>query len=410
MKFINSLKRICDICFAMTFTTIIGGFIGVQNLIISLPLFALVVVLGIYLTPKGWVKYFSLLPLAAVWLLVDVNFATIIVLAPAVVYLLICLNKPINTVLDFEYEATFKIFIGIFGWILFFVVITSTLSPNQTSLPIDSYLFGLTFITNAIILSRMIRHDVSVYQKTKFKIISASPLIFVVVMAIILSNEFLWTVVRNIFGFVFIRLILPVLEFITFLVAFPLAFLGSLFIGGVNNTDELTESSGDVLGDYPLGLYLAETDTANDFAVILATAILFTIFIALVIVMIKTFQSKIITINSDGEVEETRTSLTTNSSTRQRRILRSENKIRKIYHNFLTFVTKNEITVPATATSAEIENQVKTKFNLTESNDLRTEYIRVRYGESNYNQNDVIKAKNLYKKFKHDSKADHQKR
>jgi len=407
MNFINGLKRICDICFAMTFATVLGGFIGAENLIITLPIFAVVAFLGVYLATKGWLRLLSLLPLASIWLFVDVNIPTLVVLVPAVIYLIVLLTKPVEESLKFEYEGVFKVFIGIFGWILFFVVITSTMSTDTITLPMDSYLFGISFILNAIVLSRMIRHDAAVFKTTKFKILNAAPLILVVVGAIILSNDSLWMVVRNILGFVFTRLIIPVAEFFALIIVTIIAFFGRLiFPGGAYLGEEFPGE--DVILTFeqpPMTWYDIETETASTFAIVLAILIIAGIFIFLVFIMIRMFMNpKLETVTRDDGVEETRTALATGISIRRRFRSREENKIRKVYREFLALITKNEVVIPLSSTSSDVEHHVQTKFGSSQSAELRAEYVRVRYGEAEYNKNDVSKVKNLLKNFKDEIK------
>jgi len=113
---------------------------------------------------------------------------------------------------------------------------------------------------------------------------------------------------------------------------------------------------------------------------------------------------KLETVTRDDGVEETRTALATGISIRRRFRSREENKIRKVYREFLALITKNEVVIPLSSTSSDVEHHVQTKFGSSQSAELRAEYVRVRYGETDYGKEEVTKVKNLYKKFKDEIK------
>ena len=78
----------------------------------------------------------------------------------------------------------------------------------------------------------------------------------------------------------------------------------------------------------------------------------------------------------------------------------AENEIRAVYQRFLAAVKKKGLRIPSHLTSYDVEALVAAQFESEKSRELRDEYIRVRYGEANYTEEDVERIKALYKEVK----------
>ena len=397
MTFINGLKRLCDICFYMAFASIIGGLFGAENLIATLPFFATTAFLGVYLAPHGKKQYFSILPLALTFWITSFDLVSAITITPAIIYTITSLPKKDEHAATFEYEAPFKLFIVVYGWILAFVIIMDTL-PGDTSLPTDSYLFALTYILNAIIFTRMIRHDAEVYKQTRFKLLNAIPMVGIIGVAILLSTDFFGTILARTWGFIWTNLLLPALEFIVLIIRIPFVLIMRLFNFDATMAPMAPPPEMITTDESPFEFIPADDESwlGGLLAFVLVVAVVIGIYLLFKYLM----NQKMTFIKTDDDIEEIRTAINQESRIRNPFNRDKLNPIRKIYREFLQMVAKTGVEVPNHFTSADIEQIISHKYECVATEQLRAEYIKFRYQETDFDKADVERLKMLQKKIK----------
>ena len=399
MRIPNGLKRICDISFYMTFASFIGGGFGSDSLILTLPIFVFVAFLSAFLAPRGWVRYTSLLPLFLIFVIIPLTIVNLVVVIPAIIFMICSLPPADEYVTSFEYSGVFKLFLVIFGGFLAIFAII------EAQIPGDTLLFGTSFLFNSIIFMRMIRHDESVLKQTQFKIMNTVSIVGVVISAILISTEAFLTFVQNAIRFIWWHLIGPifllVISIFTAILAFILRLLGleGIFEPGLYEVPELEMEM--ILEEEELTLAHA---LYIFFIIIFATFFIIIVTILLVVLVRKLFkwltqQSRPPYLGEDG-IEEERFALDDDEKKKRRFRRRTENQIREVYRKFLIFLKKKEVNIPQHFTSSDVNELVATKFKSEKSSELRDEYIQVRYGESDYTKEDIKRIKRLHKEIK----------
>ena len=402
MIFPSGLKRICDISFYMTFASIVGRWAGADNMVLTLPIFVFVAFLSAFLAPRGRIRYISVLPLFLVFVITPLTVANAVVLVPAILFMIVTLPKPDEQITQFNYDSVFYVFILIFG----IIALTTTLFSDwvdATGLLNETWLFATSFLFNSVMFMRMIRHDVAVLKQNRFKIINAITLIGVIgaiTGAVLLGTDIFLSFVWGVIRFIWSYLIAPVINFTIWIFVAVLRLLGF-------NPDWDEVEMAQMLPVTPPemdGFGESGAEEGNLFAIIIATVVIGIVVIAVVVLLIYLFKlltnkGESISVRDDG-VEEERFSLDSDEKKRRRFGGRSDNQIREVYRRFLTYVKKKGISAPLHSTSYDVEGLVATQFESEKSSELRDEYIRVRYRESEYTKDDVKRVKGLYKEIK----------
>jgi len=415
----SALKRICDISFYMTFATAVAWILGgdaTHGIALTLPIFILTAFLAAYLTKWGQVRYLAVLPLMTVFLVVPVYLVNVIVLLSAVMLMVYTLPRPNEQPSTFDYQRIFRIFMRIFllfvVFFIFSVIIDMTTGPQPRTLRImyfslDILIFAISFLLNSVVFMRMIRHDVAVLKQTRFKVMNAIPLAVLTIGAIVASNQaflrFFFGLLGSIFGILWFRGIAHVYYWFVLMLTWPLR---NWEIEPLVSEEDYTYLNG-------IGYYEGEHDRNIDqsFAAIEPGNLLIIIVgVFLIIGLIILFKMLIKPAReqdlSDVGLEEEWSFLDDEQKKRRRFQRRNENQIRTIYAKFLKLLKRKEFIFPLSATSLELEQLVATKFNSKELADLRAAYIKVRYRESEYSQDDVAQVKEFYKKIKDELEND----
>lgn len=405
--FPSGLKRICDLSFYMTFASMIGGLFGVEQLILTLPLFALSAFLSASLAPRGPIKYMGLLPLLFLFLIVPFTLTNMILFMPPCLYMVLALPKADENVSQFEYYPVFYAFLIIFGFFAFLGFLM-TWGMGVTGMPIETWLFAATFLFSSILFMRMARHDESVLKQMRFKVMNATTLTVVLGATagiVLFGTDAFLTFVWRIIGFIWSYLIAPILNVLIWLFLVILTFIFRLFgLDAAFDTIELGEPP--ILPEEEVFEWEeVEASSLPTFVSIMLIACAIIVIVALLWLLFKWLNKKTdaIFIGEDG-VEEERFSLDAGDAQKKKRWGRRyhENPVREVYRRFLVDVNKSGIDVRQHSTSADVEALVATKFKSKTSDALRAEYIRVRYGEVAYTKADVKRVKALYRRFKAD--------
>jgi len=387
----------------MTFASLVGGWFGADHLIFTLPIFAVVAFLSAFLAPYKHIKYLSVIPLFLLFVTTPLTVVNAVILIPAILFMVATLPKPGEKVIEFNYDTVFYIFITIFGAIaLLAAAMTGWI--DTAGLSGETWLFAILFLLNSIMFMRMARHDESVLKQTRFKMMNAATLfgvLGIITGAVLLGTDvsiaFFWRVI----AFLWSNLIAPIINVIIWIFLVFLTFifnsLGLDFEPGEIEMEQMSMMQNEIEGYYTEGGQVPR----------LVIAIIIIIAIIAVVVLLK-FLFKLLNKRTDsifiGEdgVEEERFSLDGHEQKKRRMGRRHENQVRAVYRRFLAYVKKKGIHIPQHLTSYDVEGLVATKYESEKSSDLRDEYIRVRYGESEYTEEDVSRIKGLYKEVKNE--------
>ena len=406
MIFLSGLKRICDISFYMTFASMIGPWFAADSMIASLPIFVFVAFLSAFLAPRGHIRYISIMPLFFVFLIIPLTLVNVIILAPAVVYMIITLPKTDESTNQFDYNSVFYWFLLIFGFIALLVTAMSSVEGTG-GLTNETWLFAASFLFNSIMFMRMARHDTSVLKQTRFKMMNATTLIGtfgIIGGAVVLGTDALFAFVWRVFTLLWIYLIAPVINAVMWVFLTTVLFIFNIFGLDLDNI-EIPEI------ELELEMYTDVTEELEPGNVLsILAGILFAITLLLVIasaifLLIKLFKlltSKFDSFVRDDDVEEEIFLLDEHEKRERRFGRRNENQVREVYRKFLIYVKKKGINIPLHLTSSDVEGLVTTQFESEKTSELRDEYIRVRYGEFEYTGEDVKRIKGLYKNFKNE--------
>jgi len=412
MIFMSALKRICNMCFYLTFATFFGYFFAyllgleISHFFVTFPIFIGVGFLSTFLDSRGWLKYLSFLPLALTFLIIPLTILNLLILLPLIIYMSWSTSEPLwaqkasgEYYFVLDHTPVFKRFMKFFIPILLLQLFLSLLFGRSITFPIDSLLFGLSFIIASVVFTRMIRHDEAIFAQLRFKAINAIPIMAVIIITILF-----------VFGRDFLNLVWP-----SVIDNFDPSFVLEQIGGGGGAGGELSfEGTGGVAGYQYLELEGVEITLATRILIIITNILGFLAFAplyivgipAIIIVLYWTIRafwpSKGLTwrnTRNDG-IEEEYFALDDPNDKQKKRPRRKENQIREIYREFLALLKEQNIDVSQHFTSREIEEEVARNLQSEKSSELRTEYIKVRYQEIEPTKSDIKKMKELYKNVK----------
>jgi len=405
MVFARGLKRICDVCFYMTFAGLLGIFLDLGgNFILTLPIFAIVSFLSAFLAPRGMIKYISLLLMPTVFLIITPTVGSLVIFVPITIYLFWSMPTPDERVWQFDYQPAFKLFLKIYGSFLG-LVLGFGLLANQMNAVIalftgDSILFAAMFLTSAVMFMRLRRHDEAVQKQMRFNMVSAMPFVGMLFAAILASSNRVTSAVSALIRFIWFGIVLQIFDLIARLVL----LLPDFVLNRLDAPESVAMTQPVEGGIEESTLYM---DIPEDWreSIEVADGTWFTIFLIIVAIVVTIIIFKILSkkvgspdVRDDG-VEEERFALDDPEAKKKRRH-RNENQIREIYRSFLALVKEKGMELKLHSTSSEIEEGVARKFNSKKSRELRDKYIQVRYREDTYTKDELKQVKGLYKEIK----------
>jgi len=409
MILISGLKRICDVCFYMTFASMLAWILGTEeNLIVTLPIFVLTAFLSAFLAKYGVIKYIGLLPLILILLIITPSLLHMLIFIPIFLFLIWTMPNAFEEATKFEYHHIFKLFLIVFiATVLIFllvVLVNSTASFNISQANIafshDVLLFAISFLIFAIIFMRLIRHDAAVLAQTIFKIMSSISVVALLFGAILLtSNAFIF-----LFRFIWVYGFGSILQGIAWLFTLPLRniTLTPLDISLASYCDDYDDCDefyghGGIFEDEVPTEYLTDFDRINWELVFF---IMIIILIILTVILFKRLATKVESgVPIASGIKEERQLL--NNGRRKKASLKQENNpIRAIYRKFLILLKKESLELDDHFTSFEVEKAAEQTFSSTKSSLLREAYIKVRYGEQAFTAADVNRVRELYKGIK----------
>ena len=405
MVFPRGLKRICDVCFYMAFASLLGSMMDFGgNLILTLPIFAIIAFLSAFLAPRGLIKYISLLLMPSVFLIITPTIGSLAIFTPITIYLFWSMPKPDERIWQFDYQPAFRLFLKIYGGLLGVLLAFMLLSGGAYGLAhiervfsADSILFAIMFLLSSTMFIRMKRHDEAVLKQTRFKVVNAIPFIGMLFGAILASSDRVISSVLFLLHFIWFGIVLQIFN----LIARLLMMIPDFAINRVDSSNEAAM----ILPTEEMELELLVPDFLDlRESIEVADGTWFTIFLIIMgvialIIIFKILSKKVGSpdVRDDG-VEEERFALDDPKDKKHRR--RNENQVREIYRTFLELIKEKGVDLKLYSTSGEIETQIASRFNSKKSRELREKYIQVRYRGDSYTKDDLKRVKGLYKEIK----------
>jgi len=391
----NGLKRICDVSFYLTFASFLAAFFGGDRVIVTLPIFAVVAFLSAALASQLFLKYVSTLPLVFGFMMVPFGTVNVLTLLPAVAYMIYAIPKPDEKVSQFEYVDVFNLFVKCFVGL----IVAALIFQWQEQLENGPLLLGLTFLINATILMRMIRHDEVILKQLRFKAINGLSLVVVMMVVMLFSREAFLTFMGQVISFIWTSVLAPAVWFLWMGMLRGINLIVNLFGLDLSGLFRYGEFGDPEISTEPLEMVESELSEVP--------MLFFVIFALVVIVLVfKLFymmsQKHGLRLTNEGVIE-TRTTLDDDQPKKRKR-RSSRNQIREIYGKYLRQLKRNEIEIAPHMTTFDIEEVTKEMWESDESGKLREMYIKVRYGEADFNKEDIKEMKRRYKGFSQELK------
>ena len=392
MKFLKTLKILCDICFYLTFANLVTSLFGGASAIFTLPIFAFSIFLASMLSANVVFKYAPLILMGVCFYFIPLNLVNMFLLIPIfiyVVYSIATINKPIMQ-LDCSYQ--FKLFIKVF---LCFLVLPLMMGASYLLREFVTP-YAIIFMVLSVILMRMLRHDDIIYSENRFKLINILSAVGAVGLMMFLASNVFVQFVKMLYlqGFVtgFVFLITSFLKFISR--GFDRLKTNEIEEKSVALGDDGMRQAERVL-DVELSTELYQPSLFQTFFNYFVVAVIITL---LIVIIVKMFKSeKYQQLAPVKGVKEIRKRLMAGKKQTKHN---NDNPIREIYRKFLKYYLKNDLIIETFTTSIDVEKKAYERFKKTETNALRDIYVKVRYGEKGYTKKDVKKAKDLLDEIK----------
>jgi len=405
MIFSRGLKRICDICFYMTFSSLAATTFGSYGLLITLPIIAISTFFIVALSKYKIIKYVGFLPLALVFTQIPLTIFYGVLMFPVLIYLLATIPKQDERTSEFDYATNFQVFLGLFGFMLAFVWASSIWIGDSSGYPTESILFALIFIIISITFMRSVRHDVSVTKQTRFKVMNAVTLLTVLAATVVVGNRhllsFVLNVVQIIFVFLWVYILAPVLSAMLWIIAVVLSFIANLFSDGQGaamdfDLPNMMFENQDF--DYESGRELTQMPIVRIIFILIIVAVW--IFIAYKIFKKLTNKLVVTAQRDDGVIEEWIMIDEEELSKGERRKREKEQPIRLIYRKFLLVLKRKNVEIQPFYTSEDVENAAILALEDEKTTTLRDIYIKARYGKDEPSAEEIANARQIYKDLK----------
>lgn len=296
-----------------------------------------------------------------------------------------------------DYSENFKKFL-----IVGFVLILMTVISGSKAMEEMIYPYGLIFFFCGAVLMRMTRHDREIIENKRFTVINTGSVIAAIIAGIFFSSSFFLSALGTLFKGIYFNIIAPVLLFILTVLMYllwPLFYLFGLIppIDIKQQEVEYAPSAAETLG-------------LDDNYYGQGSQIINTIVIALLILIALYFAYKFFKRMSDvylrqeknkGVIEE-RTAIDENNiKGKQDKI---KDPIREAYKKILLILkARGEELLPKTTTMdiSDISSEI---VDNDKASEIRSMYIKIRYGEEKAEKEEIKEFKRLYSEFKKASK------
>jgi len=402
---IASLKQISNFSLYMSLVSIVLFLITFENnLIVTLPVFVSSIILTTYLTQKGNLKYLGLIPLVFNIFLININLGSIAVLIPVYVYFIGSLIKNSKQVSTYNLKRMFILFCKIFTIavliILFFNLVGSMTGYGSliSYLPVEFFVFSITYFFATTFLLRCLRHDQSVLDDQSFFLRNCSVLLGILLITFLLSTEFVLGMILNLIQFIWNNTVIRLFQLLAWLVLLP--FRGtSIPVYTPTPEEYYHECFENCIEIYDGDLFHDVVSTTQNSWIF--EVILLVLGVALAVFVLKKFIKKDIFETEVQEKLEQRISLDGPARKRLKN-KRMDNQIRVVYQRFLKMLLKRKFDLPRYLTSQDIARNIDTTLNNEIASKMRDIYTKYRYSQKSYTADDLSSVKQHYRDIKKD--------
>jgi hypothetical protein len=394
------LKMVADIAFYYFFANLVAaGLFGAHE---SLALYSMIVfavcslvcIAVYYRFENKKLRFLPLVLLTGNYFILPLNIAGIILITLPAFYVVYSTVKLRDFTGHFYYNSVFMFFIKIFlpASVLLSLVSTVRINYYAHSLP-----FALMFLTAAVVLMRMARHNPQVHTQWWFRLMNLISLGMVFVMGLLTGSQQLVSFVRGLIVTVFRDWVYPflllVLEYFLIALHFLLGFMFEMRVPSSGEKPLEAELDG-----YAEELFDEALQNREVFDNILMV-IFVIIGVLILLLLFKRLRSiEMKKASSTGQYIYTADRAKVNTDG-------VRNPMRKIYRRFLRLCYRRGLAEKTYFTSKDYETQATAKFELgEEAEKLRNLYIPVRYDGKHTKKEEIAAARELYKKIRIKSK------
>lgn len=396
MSLVFALKMLSDICFYFTFANFFSYLFNGNNVLITTPIMAISAFLSAAFKERGSIKYVPLLLMLSCFFVVPMSLANIIVLMPPIFYIIYNVYEINKFKTNFIYSDIFFLYLKIAGPFIALFLFYVNKNTEQNSIP---YVF--IFLVCSVILMRMLRQDESALNKFSFKLMAIVPILIALFLGFILSSKTFFGLFKTALGFVYLKLVVPVLMVILTAISYIISPLFNLFKIIFKYEPTVDNSSEKVYNTENFNDILNSKSGSIEVLKVLITIV----FIGLLIFfMVKLFRRLFKRENgyaSNKGVIEERIPIDENEKPSDKIKSRKVNKVRLIFKKFMALCEKSGLPSKKSMTSLDYEKFYIEEFNKDEIiKDIRSVYLDVRYGEKEINSEDYKRLKKLFGELK----------
>lgn len=397
MKLIKVFKILCDICFYLTFANFFGAMVGGTSLLLAIPVIAVSSYLSILLVSKGVLKYAPLLLLGTCFFIIPLYVANIVILVTVFVYMVYIIAKIDNDITILECKNQLKLYSKITaGFVVIPLLIGMAIYIGEFSVP-----YMIIFFVCISLSMRMLRHDKEMLKHAKFNIINISIAVgTIALITLFVSNAFL-----RLLNIIYFNAIAPAFMFI-------LNIFISLLGRHIDPPGVGYGEPPEIFDHYDIGaLNFFEDLLYVDFAeelyepslafTILTYSVLLVLLVFMVFIVLKILKSeKYQHLAPVRGVNKIHARITGKPPVR---VTSSQNSIRELYRKYLLFCKNDGMNIEKFSTSMDIEKKSIQRFKKIKTNEMRETYIKVRYGEKDFDRQDVKKFKEILGELRKDN-------
>lgn len=384
---------ICDICFYFTVANFIGLLFGADKLVITIPVFGMAAFISGILGRKKVFKYLPVLILFGIFFLIPLTVSNILLVLPPIVYTLYFIYKAPKDISTMDYSETFRKF-----FIVAFIILLMIFLDESETLEGFVVPYGLIFFFCSAVLMRMTRHDLEIIENKRFTIINTGSVFASMIAGIFFSSSFFLTAFGTVIKNIYFTIIAPILLFILTILMYllwPLFYLFELIPPvDVKGVSVQAPSAAEILG---LDEYYYHEEGYDVLSIIVITVL-----ILIALYYTYKFFRRISDIylreeKNKGIIEE-RTAIDENNIKGKQG--KSQNSIRELYKKILLMLkARGEELLPKT-TTMDIRDISSGIMDKSKASEIRSMYMKIRYGEENAEKEEIKEFKRLYGEFK----------
>ncbi len=274
-------------------------------------------------------------------------------------------------------------------YIVLFIIVLFMKEPGETGSRMLS--FGLISGASGILLMRTLRHDPDVMDEPGFQVMNLLSVAGVFAAAYAGTREPVLHAVRSLGGFVYMRLFLPALTVMLYVVLYPLMWLGRLLDRLHFSFGSDMEEAVEIIMEEGPGLHFEDYEVTVRDRVSLFLPLMILLVLIVVFLLYRSRRSRRIVYQGTAAVTER-----TDRPERREALYGSDVlRVRRIYRRYLKQLKKRGIGVDPGDTSDALMRKSPEAWPADRLAEMREIYLRARY-RGVADARDVTRMKELY--------------